>query len=381
MELVYFDNSATTKPHREVVNEVVDCMENYFGNPSSAHRLGVDAEKKIKIARDRVARLIGASPQDIIFTSGGSEANNTVLRGMLAPGCHIITSSIEHASVINALKEIEKEGCSVTYLSVDNRGIIDIGELENSIRENTRLVSIMHVNNEIGSIQPIEDIIKLIRSRNRRAKIHVDAVQSAGKLSIDVKRLDVDFLSLSAHKIHGPKGAGALYIKRGINLRPLIMGGGQENDLRSGTENLPGISGFGVAAEMAATGMRERQNHIYDIKSHFLEGLKSIDRIVINSPQDKYHIDNILNVSFEGVRGEVLLHALEDYRIYVSTGSACSAKKSAHKNYVLPSIGLKECQVEGAIRFSFSSMNTMEEVDYTVEALKKSLSFLRRLNK
>lgn len=378
MDMVYFDNSATTKPYGKVIDEVCECMERYFGNPSSAHRLGLEAERKVKAARERVAQLIGAMPQEIIFTSGGSEANNTALKGIISKGDHIISSKIEHPSVLNTLQYLENEGYEVTYLDVDDRGLININDLKNSIKTNTKLVTIMHVNNEIGSIEPVDDIIRTVREANKKTRIHIDAVQSLGKVRINVKKLDVDLMSLSSHKIHGPKGVGALYVKRGIVMRPLIAGGGQEMDIRSGTENLPGISGFGIAAETIGSVMEEGINKVDNLKKHFIERLNEIDKIVINSPQDGVHINNILNVSFDGVRGEVLLHALEDYNIFVSTGSACSAKKSSHKNYVLPSIGLKPCHIEGAIRFSFSYDNTIEEVDYTIDALKKIIPFLRR---
>lgn len=381
MDMVYFDNSATTKPYKEVIDEVVECMENYFGNPSSAHRLGIEAERKIKIARERVAKLIGADLKEIIFTSGGSEANNTVVKGVAMPGDHIITTMIEHPSVLKTMKLLEANGCEVTYLRVNNDGIIDINELEASIKDNTKLVSIMHVNNEIGSIQPIENIIKIVRNKNRKTKVHIDAVQSAGKIRIDVRKLDVDFMSFSAHKIHGPKGVGALYMRRGLSIKSLITGGGQEMDLRSGTENLPGISGFGVAADIALREMEKNNSHVREIKEHFLKGLSSFEGVRTNSPLGVNHIDYILNVSFQGVRGEVLLHGLEDYKIYVSTGSACSAKKNSQKNYVLPAIGLKECEVEGTVRFSFSRENTIDEVEYTLNALKKILPFLRRVKK
>lgn len=377
-DLVYFDNSSTTMPYREVIDEVTECMERYFGNPSSAHRLGIEAERKIKTARERVAKLIGAIPQEIIFTSGGSEGNNTAVKGLISKGDHIISSKIEHPSILQTLEALEEEGYEVTYLNVDNRGLINIQDLKSSIKDNTRLITIMHVNNEIGSIEPVNDIIKTVRGINKKTKVHIDAVQSLGKIKIDVKKLDVDLMSLSSHKIHGPKGVGALYIKKGLILKSLITGGGQEMNVRSGTENLPGISGFGIAAEIIGAKLESERDNIFNLKKHFIERLYEIDKISINSPQDEFHIDNILNVSFENIRGEVLLHALEDYNIYVSTGSACSAKKSNHKNYVLPSIGLKPCYIEGAIRFSFSYSNTIEEVDYTIDALKKILSFLRR---
>lgn len=378
MDMVYFDNSATTKPYGEVIDEVRECMERYFGNPSSAHRLGLEAERKIKTARERVSRLIGAFPQEIVFTSGGSEANNTALKGIITKGDHIITSKIEHPSVLHTLEALEEEGYEVTYLDVDSRGLINTEDLKKSIKANTKLVTIMYVNNEIGSIEPVNDIVKTVREKNKKTKVHIDAVQSLGKIKIDVKKLDVDLMSLSSHKIHGPKGVGALYIKKGLVMRSLITGGGQEMDVRSGTENLPGISGFGTAADITAVKLEKDRDSIYCLKKHFIERLDEIDKIVVNSPQDDFHIDNILNISFEGIRGEVLLHALEDFNIFVSTGSACSAKKSSHKNYVLPSIGLKPCHIEGAIRFSFSYGNTLEEVDFTIEALKKTIPFLRR---
>lgn len=381
MNIVYFDNSATTKPHKEVIDEVQECMEFYYANPSSSHRLGIEAERKIKLAREKVSRLIGSLPKEIIFTSGGSESNNTALRGVLLPGDHVISSKIEHPSVIKALRSLEDIGFDVTYLDVDKNGIINLDELRSSLKANTKLVTIMHANNEIGSIQPIDEIVKMVKQYNKRIKIHIDAVQSAGKISIDVRKTDIDMISLSAHKIHGPKGVGALYIKNGLNIKPLIIGGGQEMDLRSGTENVPGISGFGVASEIMSSDMEHKTELVDNIKRHFIRRLSEIDEILINSPCDNQHIGNILSVSFIGVRGEVLLHYLEDYNIFVSTGSACSAKKSSSKNYVLPSIGLKECNVEGTIRFSFSCLNTVDEVDYTIEILKKALTFLRRIKK
>jgi cysteine desulfurase len=381
MDMVYFDNSATTKPHREVIDGVAECMELYFANPSSAHRLGLEAEKRARSAREKVAKLMGAQPGEIVFTSGGSEANNTALKGVAAEKGHVISSRIEHPSVLKTLQSLEKRGIEVTYLNVDSRGLIDIDELSGSVREDTRLVTIMHVNNEIGSIQPVESIAATVREKNRRARIHIDAVQSLGKLSIDVKKLGIDLMSFSAHKIHGPKGIGALYVRKGLSISPLITGGGQEMDIRSGTENLPAMWGFGIACDIISTGMNEKIAHVEEIKRHFINRLMEVEGALINSPRDGVHIGNILSVSFEGIRGEVLLHALEDYNIFVSTGSACSARRSSEKNYVLPSIGLKECQAEGTIRFSFSYLNTIDEVDYTVEALKKILPFLRRIGR
>lgn len=381
MDIVYLDNSATTKPYKEVIDEVAECMEHYFGNPSSAHKLGVEAEKKIKIAREKVAKLIGAQPTEIIFTSGGSEANNTAIKGIVTAGDHIITSKIEHPSVLRTLQALEKEGIEVTYLNVNTSGVISLEELKASIKSNTKLVTIMHVNNEIGSIQPVDDVVKIVREKNKRTKIHIDAVQSAGKIKLDVKKMDIDLMSISSHKFHGPKGVGALYIKKGLIIKSLVSGGGQEMDIRSGTENLPGISGFGLAAEIIGNNLDDKITYVKKLKEHFINRLSEIEGVIINSPDDEVHIPNVLSVSFESIRGEVLLHALEDYKIYVSTGSACSAKKSSHKNYILPAIGLKECYIEGTIRFSFSYFNTIEEVDLTIEALKKIMPFLRRLKK
>lgn len=381
MKLVYLDNSATTKPHQEVIDEVALCMEQYYGNPSSAHKLGIEAERKLKTAREKVAAFIKAKPQEIIFTSGGSEANNMAVFGVLSKGDHIITTKIEHPSILRLLQDLEKESFEITYLDVDCDGVINLQQLEDSIKENTKLITVMYVNNEIGSIQPVHEIVRIARGKNRKTKVHIDAVQALGKVNINVKELGADLISFSAHKIHGPKGVGALYVKEGLRLKPLIAGGGQEFEVRSGTENLPGISGFGTAVGIMSQGFEEKQEHIKKLKAHFIEGLKELDKLKINSPQDERHINNILNVSFEGVRGEVMLHALEDYSIYVSTGSACSAKKNTHKNYVLPAIGLNPTQAEGTLRFSFSYLNTFEEIDYTVDAIKKILPFLRRVKK
>lgn len=380
-DMIYFDNSATTKPHREVISEVMDCMENIYGNPSSAHGLGLLAEKKLKTAREQVGKLINAMPQEIIFTSGGSEANNTAIKGCLRSGDHYITTEIEHPSVLNLNEILKRNGIEVTILKVDSNGLINLNELKTSIKDNTRLVSIMYVNNEIGVIEPIKEIVEIIRTASSRIKIHVDGVQALGKLMIDVKTINIDLLSMSAHKIHGPKGVGALYIKKGTDLKPLIDGGGQENGLRSGTENVPAIAGFGLAAAIAKSNLVENNNKIETLKNYFIERLSEIEGVNINSPMDSYHVANILNISFGDVRGEVLLHALEDYKIYVSTGSACSSKGGGHKNYVLPAIGLADNMINGTLRFSFSCYNNIGEVDITIDALKKILPFLRRLKK
>ncbi|PRR70791.1 Cysteine desulfurase [Clostridium thermopalmarium DSM 5974] len=376
---VYMDNSATTKPYDEVIETMVDAMKNYYGNPSSAHIHGIRGEKKLNEAREIIAKTLNCTKDEIIFTSGGSESNNFLIGGFAKKGVHMITSSIEHPSVLNTFKELENQGVRVTYLNTDSSGSIKLDELANSITKDTVLVSIMHVNNEIGIIQDINTIGKIIKEKSSRAKFHVDAIQSYGKLDIDVKRDNIDLLSISGHKIHGPKGIGAAYIKKGLNPKPLIYGGGQERKLRSGTENLPAIAGFAVAADKKAKNLKENFHKVQEVKQYFIDKLKDIDDIRINSKGAKFS-PYILSVSFKGVRGEVLLHALENEGIYVSTGSACSSRLH-ERSHSLEAIGLTEEEMEGTIRFSFSEYNSKKEVDYVIEVLKKSLNFLRRLRK
>ncbi|WP_139903623.1 cysteine desulfurase family protein [Clostridium thermarum] len=375
--LVYFDNGATTKPYEEVIEAVADTMRNNFGNPSSAHGIGLKAEKKLKDARERAAKTLNCSPEEIIFTSGGSESNNFLIKGFTAPGAHVITSVIEHPSVLNTLKDLEGSGIKVTYLGVDSDGRISLEELKNSLNNDTRLITIMHVNNEIGVVQDLEAIGKLIKENSPRVKFHVDAVQGYGKLKIDVKKAQIDLLSVSGHKIHGPRGVGFSYIKKGLSPKALISGGGQERNFRSGTENLPGIAGFVEAAEKVHTNLYDNYNKVMGLKEYFIERLGNIKGIRINSPNTEHFSPYILSVSFPGIRGEVLLHLLEEKGVYVSTGSACSSKGHGD-SHVLKAIGLKTEELKGTIRFSFSEFNSKEEVDYTIEVLEKSLKFLRR---
>ncbi|MDF2881420.1 MAG: Cysteine desulfurase [Clostridiaceae bacterium] len=377
---IYLDNSATTKPYREVVEAVADTMENCYGNPSSAHKLGLEAERKLNGARDIIAKTINCGRDEVIFTSGGSESNNFLLRGFVKEGANVITTGIEHPSILNTCGELYNRGVKITYLKVDSRGKIDLNELANSIDKDTKLVSIMHVNNEIGIIQDLETIGKIIKEKSSRAKFHVDSVQSYGKLNIDVQKFNIDLLSASGHKIHGPKGIGFAYVRKGLIPKPLILGGGQEKTFRSGTENLPGIVGLAKAAEIITSNRKENYRKIEELKEYFIEKLGSFEKIKINSGIGKEYSPYVLSVSFEGVKGEVLLHALEADGIYVSTGSACSAR-SQHESHVLKSIGLKPEQIRGTIRFSFSEQNTKEEVDYTIKGLNKSLKFLRRVGK
>ncbi|SHK52821.1 cysteine desulfurase [Clostridium cavendishii DSM 21758] len=379
---IYFDNSATTKPLAEVIEVVANSMNEYYANPSSLHTLGLKCHKKLLQSRELFASTINATKDEIFFTSGGSESNNMIIRGSVKPGNHIITTRFEHPSVLNTYRELEKQGIRVSYLDVDKDGIIDIEELEELIVKDTVLISIMHVNNEIGSIQDLEKIGKLIKIKSNRAKFHVDGVQSYGKFKIDVKKCNIDFFTVSAHKIHGPKGIGVCYVRKGLSFNPLIIGGGQESGLRSGTENLPAILGMIRASELINSRIKENYGKVVELKRYFIEKLNNIEDIKINSPLDDKHSSFILNVSFLGVRSEVLLHLLEENGIFVSTGSACSSKIFSNKgSHVLNAIGLKEKEIEGAIRFSFSSFNTLEEVDYVINELQNSLKFLRRLKK
>lgn len=378
---VYFDNSATTKPYDEVIEAVSKGMKEYFGNPSSLHKIGMNCEKRLNEAREYFASTIKCNKEEIYFTSGGSEGNNLILKGLLKPGHHFITTAFEHHSIISTCKQLEEKGVKVTYLDVDSEGRISLEDLEEAITKDTVLVSIMQVNNEIGVIQDIEAIGKLIKERSSRAKFHVDAVQGYGKLPIDVNKSNVDFLTVASHKIHGSKGVGFIYIKKGIILNSLISGGSQEKGIRAGTENLPGIIGFEKAAQITFEEMESRYDKVLELKKYFVERLNEIKDIRVNGEIDGFS-PYILNVSFLGVRAEVLLHLLEEQNIYVATGSACTSKSSAaHGSYVIKSLGLSNKEVESAIRFSFSYENTKEEVDYTIDVLKKSLMFLRRVKR
>lgn len=375
---IYFDNSATTKPYEEVIEAAADTMRNFYANPSSAYSLGIKAEKKLEESREIIAKTLNCSREEIIFTSGGSEANNFLIRGFVRENSHIITTKIEHPSVINLCKDLESSGAKVTYLNVDERGKIDLEELEKAINKDTVVVSIMQVNNEIGTVQEMEGIGKLIKEKSSRIKFHVDAVQSYGKYKIDVQKCKIDLLSASGHKIHGPRGIGFAYIRKGLMPKPLIFGGGQERSFRSGTENVAAAAGFARASKIIHSRREENFKRAQELKSYFLERLSSFEKIKINSPIGRDFSPYILSVSFMGVRAEVLLHLLEEADIFVSTGSACSSKDTKD-SHVLKAIGLKEEEIKGTIRFSFCEYNTKEEVDYVIDVLKRSIKFLRRV--
>ncbi len=380
---VYLDNSATTQPYQEVVEAMLKYMTTDFGNPSSLHRMGMTAEKAVKDSRKSVAASLGVKEEEIYFTSGGTEADNTALFGAVQArkrrGNKIITSSIEHPAVLESCRKLEEMGFQVEYIPVDRKGMIDMQVLEDSLNEQTILISIMQVNNEVGSIQPIPELIDLKKrigdKLGTEILLHTDAVQSYGKLPMQIN--GIDLISISGHKVHGPKGVGALYVRKGLNLPPYILGGGQERGLRSGTENVPAAVGFGTAARLSAEKLTKRIESMRMVKTYLAEGIASeIPDVRFNSRPEGS--PSILNVSFSGIRGEVLLHTLEQSDIYVSTGSACSSKKRG-QSHVLKAMGLSDKDIEGAIRFSFSEFNTREEMDYVLVRLKEAVQKFRKL--
>ena len=387
--IVYLDNSATTRQYDQVTDVMAEAMRETYGNPSSLHMLGVEAEKKVRTSRKILASAIGASEEEFFFTSGGTESDNTVLFGVAEArkrtGKKIITTAVEHPAVLEPAKRLEAMGFTVEYIGVDRNCHLNMDQLASAIDDETILISVMGVNNEAGTILPIGEIAALKDQYNRKHKtdilLHSDAVQAFGKVPVDLKGAykGVDFLSVSGHKIHGPKGIGGLYIRKGIHLPPFLSGGGQERHMRSGTENTPGIVGFGKAAEMGRADFEGRTEAMTKARTRLLEGLLAeIPDIRINSPQDETASPSVLNVSFLGTRGEVLLHTLEQEGIFVSTGSACSSNKKG-RSHVLTAMGLSDKEIEGAIRFSFSEENTLEEMDYTVEKVKAAVTRFRRL--
>lgn len=377
---IYLDNSATTKPYQEVVDKMVLALTTQYGNPSSIYKKGIEVEREIKEIRRNIARSLGAKETEIYFTSGGTECNNTIIRSVVnlnkKTKNHIISTVIEHPSVLNTLKDLEADGFEVTYLPVGKDGKISLEDLKNAIKKETILVSVMHVNNEIGTIQPIEEIGKYLKSLDEKVYFHVDGVQSYAKIKFRPSRYNIDFMSVSGHKLHGPKGIGFMYVKENNRIKPLLTGGGQEIGIRSGTENVPGIYGIGEAIRILNQDLEGTIDKIRGLRDLLKEEiLANIDNVKINSPEDG--VCHVLNVSFRGVRGEVLLHYLEQKEIYVSTGSACSSKKKG--SHVLNAIGLTPDEIEGAIRFSLSDLNTKEEIMKTVEVLKESVSDLRMI--
>lgn len=383
----YLDNSATTKPYKEVVNVIGQVMLEQYGNPSSMHMLGVEAEKRLSAATKIIADTLKCKPAEILYTSGGTESDNMALIGIARIkhrlGKHIITTAIEHPAILETCVYLEKEGFEISYLDTDENGVIKLDQLESLVRKGTILVSIMHTNNEIGSIQPIAEASKLVKSINPDCLIHVDAVQGYGKAHIIPKKMGIDLMSVSAHKLHGPRGVGFLYVKEGVRISPIIWGGGQQKGLRSGTENVAGICAMAEAARITYANLEDDVNRLYELKEYFISELLSLEGITVNGIEGtdtesiRATAPHIVSASFDGVRSEVLLHSLEDKEIYVSAGSACASNKP-HISSTLVAIGVPREHLDSTIRFSFSVDTTREELDYTIETLKQLLPLLRK---
>jgi cysteine desulfurase len=377
----YLDNSATTRCTKRVADAVFDIMREDYGNPSSLHTRGVEAERHVREAKEFFARNLKVNEKEIYFTSGGTESNNLALIGTAMAnqraGKHLITTSIEHASVANTMKYLEEQGFRVTYLPVDQEGVVSLEAFREAICEETILVSIMYVNNEIGAVQPIDEIAKIIKEKNPKTLLHVDAIQAYGKYPIYPKKQGIDLLSVSGHKIHGPKGCGLLYVNEKVKIRPIIFGGEQQKGLRSGTENVPGIVGMATAAEECYEGLDEKIAHLYQIKKQFIEGVQALPGTVVNGMPCEEGAPHIVSVSFRDVRSEVLLHALEEKGIYVSAGSACSSNKPAISQ-TLKSIGVEKEFLGSTLRFSFCFETTGEEIAYCLQELSELLPVLRR---
>jgi cysteine desulfurase len=378
MQKIYLDNSATTITSDIVIEKCTELYKNVYGNPSSLHFMGLEIEREIRNSRKIIADYIGVNKEEVIFTSGGTEANNIALQGVAnaykRQGNHIITTNAEHPSVKDTVKHLSQNGFDATFLEVDEVGQIDIKKLENSITKETILISIMHVNNETGAVADINKIGEIIKSKNKNIIFHVDGVQAFGKLKINLK--NIDMYSMSSHKIHGPKGVGALYVKENVKIKPLYFGGLQEKSLRPGTENSIGIAGFGIATQIAAESIEANYNHVKKIKEVIQKLENKEDKIFINGCKEK-DLPYIINISFVGLKSEVVLHSLEENNIYVSSGSACSAKKE-NKN-ALSSYGLHQNRVDSAIRFSFSKYTTLEEANTVVNTLNMCLKKLVRM--
>ena len=380
----YFDNSATTRCYPEVAEIVVKTMTEDFGNPSAMHLKGVEAEKYVREAAQILAKILKVNEKEIIFTSGGTESNNLALFGgsdaNKRSGNHIITTSVEHAAVGQPAERLEQMGYEVTIVPVDHRGVVQLEALEKALRPDTILVSTMYVNNEVGAVMPVEEIAKLVHEKSPKALYHVDAIQAFGKYRIYPKKAGIDMLSVSSHKIHGPKGVGFLYINEKARIQPQILGGGQQAGMRSGTDNVPGIAGLGVAAKMVYTDFDKKIEHMYQLKERLAEGFLKLPDVRLNGMEIREGAPQILSASFLGVRSEVLLHTLEEKGIYVSAGSACSSHKRKAAG-TLSAMGMEAAQRESTLRFSFSEENTFEEVDYALEVIGQVLPMLRRYSR
>ncbi|HEU4483754.1 MAG TPA: cysteine desulfurase family protein [Nitrososphaeraceae archaeon] len=384
--LIYLDHAASTPVLQEIINEMIPYLGDLYGNPSSIHTYGIKSKIAIQTARRRVAFLIGAKPSEIFFTSGGTESDNLALKGISKSirnyqnkKNHIITSSIEHDAILETCHYLEKDGFNVTYLNVDKNGIIDKTELKNQLTEKTALVSIMLANNEIGVIQPVKEFSKIVHDFDKRIIFHSDAVQAVGKIPVNVKELDLDSLSLSSHKINGPKGVGALYVREKVNLEPLMQGGGQELTFRSGTENVPGIVGFGKASEISMLNLKNNSQYLYYLRDYFINRInEEISGRMLNGSLES-RLPNNVNFTFLGINGEDLLIKLDEDGILASTGSACSANLQ-QESHVLKAIGLNHEEISGSIRFTLGVQNTKEEIEKTIITLNRRITELRKFS-
>ncbi len=380
----YLDNSATTQVDPEVQALVIKIMQEDYGNAASLHKKGVEAEAYTRKAKEQIANTLKVEPRNIYFTSGGTESNNWAIIGSAMAnhraGKHLITTAVEHPSVKNTMKFLEEQGFTVTYLPVDENGVVSVETVRKAVKDDTILVSIMMVNNEIGAVEPIREIGEMLHKEHPSVLFHVDAIQAYGKYEIRPKKMYIDMMSVSGHKLHGPKGIGFLYVNDRVKLKPIIYGGGQQKGMRSGTENVPGEAGIGLAAEKMYKNLNEKVEHLYNVKFRLIEGLQKIEGAHVNGKTDRSSAPQIVSCSFEGVRSEVLLHALEDKGVYVSSGSACASSHPSEINTLL-GIGLSREMQEGTIRFSFSVHTTEEEIDYTLAALNELLPMLRRFTR
>ena len=379
----YLDNSATTRCTKSVAQVMAEVRCGAYGNPSSLHHKGVEAERYVREARETIAKTLKCTPKEIFFTSGGTESDNLAIRGAAyanaRQGRHLITTSVEHPAVLNTMQYLEQQGYEVTYLPVDEYGRVRLSDIEAAIRPDTILVSMMHTNNEIGALEPIAEAGELIKRVNPNTLFHVDAVQGYGKSRIYVKRMKIDMLSVSAHKIHGPKGIGFLYVGDRVKIRPIVFGGGQERGLRSGTENVPAIAGMAQAAEEIYQNLDEDVERMYGLRARLEDGIRRLENVRFNTLPGRESAPHVLSVSFAGVRSEVLLHALEDKGIYVSAGSACASNHpETSGSATLRAIGLEKELLNSTIRFSLSAFTTEEEIDDTVQALGELVPMLRR---
>lgn len=377
----YFDNSATTRCGSEAAALMMKLLTEDYGNPSSMHHKGVVAEDYITGAAKKIAKTLKVQEKEICFTSGGTESNNLAIVGAARAnkrmGKHIVTTAIEHPSVSAVMACLEEEGFAVTYLPVDAYGVVSLEELKAALRPDTILVSMMFVNNEVGAVEPIAKAGALIKEMNPKTLFHVDAIQAYGKFRIYPGKMNMDLLSVSGHKIHGPKGSGFLYIKDKAKILPIINGGGQQKGMRSGTENVPAIAGLGVAAEEIYRDFDEKITHMYELRDHLIAEAEKIPGVSVNGHKDRSNAPHIVSISVDGVRAEVLLHALEEKQVYVSAGSACSSNKPAVSR-TLKAIGLSPALLDSTVRFSFCAENTIEEIDYALEQMRTLIPMLQK---